>query len=52
MQKRNIEVKYGNTEETNENSYTFVIPNEKYKNISIKYDKNTNKKKETKGSKK
>jgi len=53
MQKRKIEVNYGNTDENSQSDYTFVIPNEKYKDININYNKKeSNAKKETKKSKK
>ena len=40
MQKRNLDIQYGNTnEEELKNGYTFVIPDNKYKNINISYNK-------------
>lgn len=40
MQKRNLDIQYGNTnEEELKNGYTFVIPDDKYKNINISYNK-------------
>ena len=40
MQKRNLDIQYGNTnEEELKNGYTFVIPSDKYKNINISYNK-------------
>ena len=51
MQKRNLDIQYGNTnEEELKNGYTFVIPNDKYKNINISYnkeEKNNKKKKKS-----
>lgn len=53
MQKRKIEINYGNTDENSLSDYTFVIPNEKYKDININYNKKEpNTKKEVKNSKK
>ena len=53
MQKRKISINYGNTDDLeNENGYTFLIPDDKYQNINIKYDtKDEKKKKERKSSK-
>lgn len=50
MQKRKISINYGNTDDIeNENGYTFLIPDDKYQNINIKYDtKDEQKKKEKK----
>ena len=40
MQKRNLDIQYGNTnEEELKKGYTFVIPDDKYKNINISYNK-------------
>lgn len=51
MQKRNLDIQYGNTnEEELKNGYTFVIPDDKYKNINISYNKEE-KKEEKKTSK-
>ena len=53
MQKRKISINYGNTDDLeNENGYTFLIPDDKYQNINIKYDtKDEKKRKERKSSK-
>ena len=49
MQKRNLDINYGNTnEEELDEGYTFIIPNDKYKNININYKKEKDKKKEPK----
>jgi len=51
MQKRNLNIQYGNTnEEELEDGYTFVLPGDKYQNISInlKKDDKKEKKKEDK----
>ena len=46
MQKRKISINYGNTDDLeNENGYTFLIPDDKYQNINIKYDTKDEKKK-------
>lgn len=40
MQKRNLDIQYGNTnEEELKNGYTFVIPDDRYKNVNINYNK-------------
>ena len=40
MQKRNLDIQYGNTnEEELKNGYTFVIPDDRYKNVNISYNK-------------
>ena len=52
MQKRNLDIQYGNTnEEEIKNGYTFVIPDDKYKNISISYNQEEDKKQEKKKGK-
>ena len=49
MQKRNLDINYGNTnEEELDEGYTFIIPNDKYKNININYKTEKDTKKETK----
>ena len=46
MQKRKISINYGNTDDLeNENGYTFLIPDDKYQNINIKYDTKMRKRK-------
>lgn len=52
MQKRKISINYGNTDDLeNENGYTFLIPDDKYQNINIKYDTKDEKKKKEKKEK-
>ena len=52
MQKRNLDIQYGNTnEEEIKNGYTFVIPDNRYKNVNISYNKEEDKKEENKKDK-
>ena len=52
VQKRKISINYGNTDDLeNENGYTFLIPDDKYQNINIKYDTKDEKKKKEKKEK-
>ena len=52
MQKRNLDIQYGNTnEEELKNGYTFVIPDNRYKNVNISYNKEEDKKEENKKDK-
>ena len=52
MQKRKISIHSGNTDDLeNENGYTFLIPDDKYQNINIKYDTKDEKKKKEKKEK-
>ena len=52
MQKRNLDIQYGNTnEEELKNGYTFVIPDIRYKNVNISYNKEEDKKEENKKDK-
>lgn len=52
MQKRKISINYANTDDIeNENGYTFLIPDDKYQNINIKYDTKDEKKKKEKKEK-
>ncbi len=47
MQKRNLDIQYGNTnEEELGEGYTFILPNDKYKNININFKKEEDKKKD------
>ena len=48
MLKRKIEIKYDTAEENDDNTYTFIIPSDKYKNINIKYTPKDNKKEDKK----
>ena len=44
MQKRNLDIQYGNTnEEELSDGYTFILPGDKYKNININLKKNDKK---------
>ena len=52
MQKRNLDIQYGNTnDEELKNGYTFVIPDNRYKNVNISYNKEEDKKEENKKDK-
>ena len=53
MQKRNLDIQYGNTnDEDIKDGYTFILPGDKYKNININLKKDDNKEKEKKSKKK
>ncbi len=54
MQKRNLDIQYGNTnDEDLGEGYTFILPGDKYKNINIKLNKKEKEKtKEEKNDKK
>ena len=44
MQKRNLDIQYGNTnEEELSDGYTFILPGDKYKNININLKKDDKK---------
>ena len=52
MQKRNLDIQYGNTnEEELSDGYTFILPGDKYKNININLKKD-DKKEDNKKNKK
>lgn len=52
MQKRKVNINYGNTDNEKEPDYTFVIPSEKYKDINITISDKEKNKKEVKKVKK
>ena len=44
MQKKNLDIQYGNTnEEELSDGYTFILPGDKYKNININLKKDDKK---------
>ena len=52
MQKRDLNIQYGNTnEEELEDGYTFILPGDKYQNISINLKKDDKKEKSKKDEK-